>query len=352
DDATLAALDALDLPPEFEIVRVPPMQPRTKPKALHYALSGVSGSYLVIYDAEDRPHPDQLLEAYAIFSRAPETLAVLQAPLIIHNSARNWLSGLFALEYAALFRGLLPMLARFGLPLPLGGTSNHFRVSALRECGAWDPHNVTEDADLGLRLFRRGYRGGVLSLWTMEEAPETLPVWMRQRTRWFKGWLQTWLVLMRAPLRLRRELGTGGFAVFQVLIAGMLCSALAHPLLVVFVAAFALHAAGSGMVTGAGLDRLLFGADIWNLVGGYAVFLLLGWRAMTGEERRRVGPKWMAILPYWLAMSAASWLALFELMRKPFYWAKTPHSPTRAYSFTSPVSSSEASTGFDSAECS
>ena len=236
DDApTVQALEAMRLPPEFEIVRVPAIGPRTKPKALHYALSGVSGDYLVIYDAEDRPHPEQLLEAYATFRQSDPRVAYLQAPLVISNARGSKWSAVFALEYAGLFRGLLPFLAKQRLPMPLGGTSNHFRLDVLKASGAWDPYNVTEDADLGLRLFRQGYLGGVLNKATQETAPVAFVPWMRQRTRWLKGWLQTWLVLMRAPLRLTREMGLRAFLVFQVLIAGMLLSALGHPLLIGFV---------------------------------------------------------------------------------------------------------------------
>lgn len=326
DDAeTLAALARHDLPPEYEVIRVPPMEPRTKPKALHYALNGARGDFLVIYDAEDRPHPDQLLEAYAVFAEADEGLACLQAPLVISNAQNSRLSAVFALEYGGLFRGLLPFLARLGLPLPLGGTSNHFRMGALRAAGAWDPFNVTEDADLGMRLFRRGYRGGVLRLPTLEDAPERLGIWMRQRTRWFKGWLQTWLVMMRAPRRLWQEMGPAGFVAFQILIGGMLCSALGHPLLAIFVCVALAKLLGGHLAFDAGLHTMLFGLDCLNFVGGYLVFILLARRPMVAEERRRVGRRWIWVPPYWVAMSAAAWLAVFELARDPFYWAKTPH---------------------------
>jgi cellulose synthase/poly-beta-1,6-N-acetylglucosamine synthase-like glycosyltransferase len=330
DRATLSALEAMDLPPEYEIVRVPPVGPRTKPKALAYALAGARGRFLVIYDAEDRPHPDQLTEAYAVFRQSDERLAYLQAPLVISNGARSLISAVFALEYAGLFRGFLPFLARCGLPLPLGGTSNHFRMEALRASGAWDPHNVTEDADLGMRLFRLGYRGAVLMRATQEPAPETPRVWMRQRTRWFKGWLQTWLVMMRSPRRLYREMGSGGFLTFQILIGGMLLSALGHPLLIVFVCRAAWEAVAGEISLGSPLHQALLAIDIWNFVGGYLAFIALAYWSMIAEERRRVGRRWIWVPVYWIAMSVAAWLALVELVRKPFYWAKTPHKPRSA----------------------
>ncbi len=187
DHATIAALKAEHPGPQFEIIEVPAHGPRTKPKALTYALSAARGELLAVYDAEDRPHPQQMREAHARFLAAPPELACLQAPLIISNAEASWLSALFSLEYSALFRGLLPMLGRIGLPLPLGGTSNHFRTDALREAGGWDPFNVTEDADLGLRLYRLGYRADVLHRQTLEEAPVEPAVWLAQRCRWFKG---------------------------------------------------------------------------------------------------------------------------------------------------------------------
>jgi cellulose synthase/poly-beta-1,6-N-acetylglucosamine synthase-like glycosyltransferase len=215
DRETIAALQALDLPPHFEIVEVPDRPPRTKPKALNYALAGARGDFVVIYDAEDRPHPRQLLEAYRHFSEAPDDVVCLQAPLIISNAADSWLAGLFALEYAGLFRRLLPFLGTRQQPMPLGGTSNHFRADILRAVGAWDPYNVTEDADLGLRLYRFGYRAETLTRYTVEDAPTERSVWLGQRTRWFKGWMQTWLVLMRHPILLTRELGLHGTLMFM-----------------------------------------------------------------------------------------------------------------------------------------
>jgi hypothetical protein len=190
DGETLDTLRDMALPRYMEIVEVPAAQPRTKPKALSYALAGVRGEYLVIYDAEDRPHPGQLREAHARFCSLPADVACLQAPLVIANGSSSWISALFALEYSALFRGLLPMLAHYRLPMPLGGTSNHFRTELLKQAGGWDPFNVTEDADLGLRLFRLGYRSAVLRRQTLEDAPVRLSIWMGQRTRWFKGWVR------------------------------------------------------------------------------------------------------------------------------------------------------------------
>jgi len=329
DDAeTIAALLALQPGPQFEIVTVPPIGPRTKPKALTYALSSARGEYLAIYDAEDRPHPTQLREAHAAFLKGPSELACLQAPLIIANARQSPLSALFSLEYSALFRGLLPMLARRRMPLPLGGTSNHFKTAILKQVGGWDPYNVTEDADMGLRLYRLGYLSDVLTCQTLEDAPVHVSVWMAQRARWFKGWLQTWLVLMRDPARLMREMGLPAFLTFQLLVGGMLISALLHPLIFVFLWL------GTSAMLEAPKDDLplgvisLFVMDFVNILGSYLIFLGLGVGSMIDHEKRLVGWRWTLVPFYWLMISAAAWRAVIELKTKPFHWNKTPHSPT------------------------
>jgi cellulose synthase/poly-beta-1,6-N-acetylglucosamine synthase-like glycosyltransferase len=327
DTETIAALRALPLAPEYEIVLVPVHLPRTKPKALSYALPGVRGTFVTVYDAEDRPHPGQLREAHATFMAAPERVICLQAPLIVTNARQSWLSALFAVEYAGLFRGLLPMLSLTGLPLPLGGTSNHFRTAELRHIGGWDPYNMTEDADLGMRLHRLGYRSRVIFKPTFEEAPVTLPVWLGQRTRWFKGWLQTWLVLMRKPAQLGRETGWPSFAVFQVLIAGMLLSSLCHPIVIGFLVYLTWMMLQESTHVDNWLAFWLFACDIINIFGSYAVFIALGRNRMGASERRAVGRHWVYVPFYWLIMSLAAWRALLELRTNPFSWSKTPHGP-------------------------
>jgi cellulose synthase/poly-beta-1,6-N-acetylglucosamine synthase-like glycosyltransferase len=330
DRETIEALERLDLGPHYEIVRVPRVMPFTKPKALSYAMAGVSGDYVVIYDAEDRPHPEQLLEAHARFGAGDERLACVQAPLIIANGRRSWLASLFALEYAGLFRGLLPFLADAGLPLPLGGTSNHFRASILRKVGGWDPYNVTEDADLGLRLARDGYRFAVITRPTFEDAPTKVRDWFYQRSRWYKGWMQTWLVLMRRPLAAFREFGPLGFLSAQIVTAGMLLAALLSPFMAYFVLRNTL-----GPLLGLGFDRTmldytLVGIDLTVIVGTYAGFVGLGWKLMSFKERLHVGSRWLLLPFYWMLMCAAAWHAGFELVTRPFHWHKTPHQPSSA----------------------
>jgi hypothetical protein len=212
DDAMRAALAELPLPAHFSVVIVPPGRPRTKPRALNLALLEARGSLFTIFDAEDIPDPQQLRLAAARFLRAPDELACLQARLVIDHAGEGLLPALFALEYAGLFEVLNPGLLRFQLPIMLGGTSNHFRTAALRAVGGWDAWNVTEDADLGLRLVRAGYRMGDLPSNTREEAPLTVPAWLKQRSRWIKGYIQTLVTHSRAPITLLREAGVAATA--------------------------------------------------------------------------------------------------------------------------------------------
>ncbi|WP_377294983.1 glycosyltransferase family 2 protein [Rhizobium sp. SG2393] len=329
DDAeTLSALRAMALKPHYEIVEVPPALPRTKPKALAYALAGARGEFLTVYDAEDRPHPLQLREAAATFRAAPDHVACLQAPLVIANADASWLSANFAIEYAGLFRKLLPMLARRGLPLPLGGTSNHFRTEALRAAGGWDPFNMTEDADLGLRLHRLGFRTRVITRPTFEDAPTSPAIWMPQRVRWFKGWLQTWLVMIRAPRRWWREMGARAFLASQLMIGGLLFSALVHPLMLAFAVLVLVRYGLDPAYLGTPMSRLLAVLDLVNMAGSYAALLSLGFSAMGPAERRKVGHGWLRLPVYWLMISLCAWRAVGELYRRPFVWNKTPHLPS------------------------
>ena len=336
DAATLAAARVAAPECPYEVVVVPPGGPRTKPTALQYALSFARGDFVTVYDAEDRPHPGQLAEAHARFAEAPESLACLQAPLVIDNDSDSRIAALFAIEYATLFDGLLPALGVLDLPLPLGGTSNHFRRDALERVGGWDPWNVTEDADLGIRLTRFGYAIGTITLPTFEEAPVALQPWLRQRTRWLKGWLQTWLVHMRHPVRLWRTLGTRRMAAFNALGLGMLVSAIAHP---VFLATPLLLLLDPGRLWAD--DNLLVaglaGLSIFNLAAGYAAMWTLAERTLALRGRQRLS-RLLVLLPlYWLLMALACVLAVAELVRKPHHWNKTPHSG-RAFSPADPAS--------------
>ncbi len=323
DNETIEAILAHRLSSIVEIIAVPPGLPRTKPKAITYALPAVTGDFVVLYDAEDRPHPDQLLEAWHRFRSSDGKLACLQAPLVVSNWRTNFLTRMFAFEYAALFRGLLPWLAHKNLFFPLGGTSNHFRRSILEPAGAWDPFNVTEDADLALRLTRLGYRSGLIDCPTLEDAPDDLGVWFKQRTRWMKGWMQCLTVHNRNLKETARDLGAKNYIVSQIIFAGVVFSSLLHPLLIVYVAGFfakIVYSSSWNALTG-----FLFVLDVVNLTIAYLSFFLLGRRAVSKAEAGMVKPALVSIPAYWLLMSAAAWRALFQLVRAPHLWEKTPH---------------------------
>ncbi|WPZ14853.1 glycosyltransferase [Nitratireductor rhodophyticola] len=323
DEETLAALRAQELRPYIEVIEVPPGVPRTKPKALSYALPMTSGAFVALYDAEDRPHPFQLVEAWHAFRGADEGLACVQAPLTISNRRESWISAMFALEYAALFRAVLPWLARRGLLLPLGGTSNHFRRSALEAVGGWDPYNVTEDADLGARLHRYGYRADVICNPTQEDAPTDIRTWVPQRTRWFKGWVQTWLVHMRDPAATAREIGLLSFIVMQVLFAGMVFSALAYSVFWATALGIGIHWYLGGEFRPT--ESILLLVDVLNVALGHVAFLLLGWSALQKTEKPGF---WKCILwtpAYWCLMSIAAWRCVWQLYWNPHHWEKTPH---------------------------
>ena len=318
------AVAGIRLPAHFDVIVVPAGKPQTKPRALNYALQFCRGALLTIYDAEDLPEPDQLRKSAELFAVSSPDLACIQAQLAFYNINENWLTRNFTIEYALLFGVLLPVLANHRLPLLLGGTSNHFRTDVLRKVGAWDPYNVTEDADLGLRLSRSGYDTATLDSVTLEEANPQLINWLKQRARWLKGFLATWLVHMRSPRRFYREVGPAGFWVAQAMTLGVFASALLHPLCLVATAV--VYAAYPVLPSGAGLFQIgVAGLNLFILAAGYTVAIIASNRALKLRGIRR----WtgtLATMPfYWLLMSCAAWYALWQFIVAPFHWNKTQH---------------------------
>lgn len=321
DHATRAALASADLPDWMRVVTAPAGRIRTKPRALNVALAQSSGTIVGVYDAEDAPDPDQLLKVAAHFAQAAPDVACLQGALAFYNAGKNAMSRAFALEYAGWFRLMLPGYQRLGLVMPLGGTTLFFRRAALEGLGAWDAHNVTEDADLGLRLARHGWRTEMLDSTTLEEANCAPLPWVRQRSRWIKGYVMTWAVHMRAPLALWRALGTRRFLGVQVQFALTVTQALLAPFL------WSVSLVGGGGAA-ALLPALPPGAMvglILLLVASFALDLTI---ALVAHRRARLRfpSLWVLALPlYHMLATAAALKAVADLILRPFHWDKTRH---------------------------
>jgi len=322
DTETIEAAKALRLPGTFEIVRVPPSQPKTKPKACNYALQFSRGEFVTIYDAEDQPEPDQLKKAVLAFRNGDPQLACVQGRLNYFNRSENWLTRMFTLEYSQWFDFLLPGLDWLKVPIPLGGTSNHFKLSALRKVGAWDPYNVTEDADLGVRLAQEGYTVGVINSTTYEEANGVLPSWIKQRSRWIKGYMQTWLVHMRHPIQLWKSIGAKGFFSFHFFIGAPPFTMLLAPIL--WVITFLVWFTNSWDF--GWLFPEPFGTmALFNLVIGNLFLVYFGVIAALKRKYYDLVPVGILLPVYWVLHSIAAYKAFWQLIFNPHYWEKTEH---------------------------
>ena len=322
DQETIQAAKDLGLEGFFEIIRVPPSLPKTKPKACNYALHFARGEYITIFDAEDKPDPDQFKKVVVAFQQAPENVVCIQARLNYFNSTENWLARMFTLEYSIWFDYYLPALDILRIPIPLGGTSNHFKMRVLREVNAWDPYNVTEDADLGVRLTQLNYKVGVVNSTTYEEANNHLGNWLRQRSRWIKGYMQTYLVHMRNPRALYRTLGHVGFWGFQFFIGGTIVSALLLPIL------YAIYI--FWLLTNTTAMDIFFPTavlymSLFNLLIGNGFFIYIYMLGAFKRGNYGLIPYALTVPVYWLLMSVAGYKAVWQLIFRPFYWEKTKH---------------------------
>jgi len=326
DVDTIAAAKAAQPPGNVRFVIVPDQVPKTKPKALNVGLYFARGEYLVIYDVEDRPDPDQLKKSVVAFRDGPANLACVQAALNYYNANENLLTRMFTLEYSYWFDYLLPGLHKLALPIPLGGTSNHFRTEILRRLGAWDPFNVTEDADLGARASARGYSVGMINSTTYEEANTHVGNWIRQRSRWIKGFMQTTLVFLRKPAVLVRQIGLIPTLSFLALVAGTPVTFL------MTVPMWALYV--TWLVRGTNALNPLFPPAIlylslFNFLVGNMLATYLGMLAVF--RRRQYGLIFWALATpvYCVLHSIAASKAVWQLFTRPFYWEKTTHGLSR-----------------------
>jgi glycosyltransferase XagB len=328
DLETIAEAKAAAPPAYFRFIVVPTALPKTKPKACNYGLNFCRGEYVTIYDAEDIPEPDQLRKAVAAFRKGDGSLICVQAALNYFNAHENYLTRMFTLEYTYWFDYILPGLDRLGLPIPLGGTSNHFDMAKLRILGAWDPFNVTEDADLGIRAAANGYTVGVIRSTTYEEANKKYGNWIRQRSRWIKGYMQTWLVHNRDPLKLLSRIGLKDWLSYQLLIGGTVWVFLINPLMWGFFLTWVLFQPGwmtelfQGWVWDFAFFSLIFG-------NGVAIFL----NAIASLNRKQYKFFLFSLTNpvYWILHSIASYKGLWQLINNPFYWEKTTHGLTNVH---------------------
>jgi cellulose synthase/poly-beta-1,6-N-acetylglucosamine synthase-like glycosyltransferase len=321
DSMTRQALAATALPPWMRVIVVPAGRVKTKPRALNLALDHCRGSIIGIYDAEDAPEPDQIRKVVNRFHRRGPEVACVQGVLDYYNPRTNWLSRCFTIEYATWFRLILPGVARLGLAVPLGGTTLFFRRSVIEELGGWDAHNVTEDADLGIRLARHGYRTELLDTVTGEEANCRVIPWIKQRSRWIKGYMMTWAVHMRQPRLLARQLGAWRFLGFQIMFLGTILQFLLAPLM------WSFWSIPLGL--GHPLSSVLSQGDVLAISMAFilseVVNLTLGIIALK-RSRHRLSPLWVATLHFYFPLAAlAAYKGLWEMLTRPFYWDKTSH---------------------------
>ncbi len=322
DKETIDAFVNINPPDFIKGVIVPTSLPKTKPKACNYGLIHAKGEYIVIFDAEDQPNRDQLKKVVAAFNKSPENVICVQAKLNYFNRQQNILTQWFSSEYSMWFDLFLPGLDASNVPIPLGGTSNHFKKYALLEAGAWDPHNMTEDADLGIRLYKLGYRTKIVDSTTYEEANSNVKNWIRQRSRWVKGYMQTWLVHMRHPFKLIRDIGLKAFFSFQMVIGGNIFTVIINPLYWIITAAwFLFH---FNILTS------IFPGPIYYL-GAFSLFFgnfAFTYMNVAGAMRRKYYDlvKYALLSPvYWVLMSIGGWRGFIQLLTKPHYWEKTIH---------------------------
>jgi glycosyltransferase XagB len=325
DLQTIRELQKMSLPSNFFAVVVPHSMPKTKPKALNYGLKYARGEYAVIYDAEDIPDALQLKKAVLAFAKAPAGTVCMQAKLNFYNPTQNLLTKVFTSEYSLWFDLVLPGLQSLDAPIPLGGTSNHFRTKDLIKLQGWDAFNVTEDCDLGIRLAKKGFKTAIFNSTTWEEANSQYKNWYRQRSRWIKGYMQTFLVHMRQWRIFFKNRKVGDLLYFQLTVGGKVVSLFLNPLMWgLTVVYFAFRPAFGHTIESFFPSPVLY-MGVFSFVFGNFFYL---YRCMIGSAKRNFDGliKYTFLVPfYWLGMSLAAWKAVFEMAFKPHYWAKTAH---------------------------
>ncbi|MCE5291216.1 MAG: glycosyltransferase [Nocardiaceae bacterium] len=322
DFATIEAAKQHHMEDHVQVLLVPAAEPRTKPKACNYGVHFATGDIITIFDAEDLPDPLQLRRVVAAFADSPDNVACVQAKLSFHNENQNLLTKWFTADYGLWFSFLLPGLMQSDAPIPLGGTSNHLKRSVLEHIGAWDPYNVTEDADLGVRIAANGYRTAVLDSVTLEEANSDPINWIRQRSRWYKGYLQTWLVHTRRPVRLWRQIGTVSFLRFSLLLAGtpiIACLNLLFWLLTLF------WFLGQPAFISLVFPPIVYYPSVVCIIVGNTATIYMNLVAARENRQPELFTACLLLPLYWILMSIAAAKGCWQLIVNPSYWEKTYH---------------------------
>jgi glycosyltransferase XagB len=317
DKETIDAVTAQSLPRCFRVLVVPAGYPRTKPRACNFGLLHAHGEYVVVYDVEDQPEPDQLLKVLNVFQHGDNSVFCVQCRLNYYNARKNILTRLFTLEYSFWFDLLLIGLNKLKAPIPLGGTSNHFQTDALRRIGGWDAFNVTEDCDLGMRIALAGYKTVVIDSTTWEEANSQLPNWFRQRSRWIKGYIQTYFVHMRNPAKSFRKLGPKKFLSFQLVVGGAPLVLICAPFIWIMNCITYFHPITSIQTN--------LSASVFSFVLYFMICLSFGVFGAIVRHNYDLLPYALLMPIYYALQSYAAWKGLYQLFTKPHYWEKTDH---------------------------
>lgn len=325
DKESIRAAEKANLPFYFDVQVIPDSKPKTKPKALNYGLLHAKGEYVVVYDAEDVPDPKQLKKVLLAFNKSSSKVKCIQAKLNFYNPHQNILTRVFSAEYSLWFDLVLTGLQSIHAPIPLGGTSNHFRLKDIHDLDGWDAFNVTEDCDLGMRLTKKGYKTAIIDSVTLEEANSSVTNWFAQRTRWIKGYIQTYLVHMRRPHEFVTHWKEPHVVTFQLVVGGKIMSMIINPIMWALTISYFVFRSTIGPTIETFFPTPVFYMAIFSLVFGNFLYLYYYMIGCAKREQYEL-IKYVFLVPvYWLMMSVAAYSSWWKLIRQPHYWSKTRH---------------------------
>jgi len=325
DTETITAAQNANLPSYFKVLVLPNSKPKTKPKACNVGLDHARGEYVVIYDAEDLPEPDQLKKAVIAYSKVSSDVFCVQAKLNFYNPNQNILTKLFTTDYTLWYDLILPGFQAINAPIPLGGTSNHFKTESLRELGGWDPYNVTEDCDLGIRIRKEGYKTVLVDSITWEEANSNFFNWIRQRSRWIKGYFQTFFVNTRGSLGFIRRAGIVNYLIFWLVVGISPFLTLLNPFLWITTILYFAFRSTLGPVIESFYPAPVLYLAVFSFIFGNFLSLYSSLLASAKKDRDSFVKYGLLMPVYWFMISFAAWYGFIQLIFKPHYWEKTKH---------------------------